>query len=165
MTCKGVLNHCTAHTVGRRASRKSVHQVNCVLLVMFLADHHNFVGWWMSIVSNKEMFVWQIVNPLSQFNASIECSCIVCPARSNDTKVNKSEVSIRHRLDIHSVSLAMTTEVVRCVVNILWFVDATEPSINCTNTAMECSKGPRLLIPFSSTSLQLCQCSRNIDGK
>ena len=109
----------------------------------------------MSIVSSKKELVWQTVNPLSQFNASVECSCIIGPAWSNDTKVNESKVSIHHRLNIDSTSLVMSAEVVRCVVNILWFVDATKPTIDGTDTAMEHTEGARLLIPFSSRVLQL----------
>ena len=108
----------------------------------------DFVGWWTSIVSNQEVLVRQIVNTLSQFNTSIECPCVVGPSWTDDTKVNEAKICVNDGLDIHSTSLVMTTEAVRCVVNILWFVNAAKPTINCTNTAMECSKGTRLLIPI-----------------
>ena len=72
----------------------------------------DFVGQWMSIVSCKETFVWQTINPLPQFNATIERPCIIGSAWTNHTKVNESKVCIDNSLDIHSMSLVVPTEVV-----------------------------------------------------
>ena len=124
-----------------------------------------FIRQGISIVTNKEAHVRQIVDPLSQLNASIECSGIICPAWSDDTKVNESKVSIHHRLNIDSTFLVMSAEAVRCVVNILWFVDATQPTVNATNTTMEHTKGCGLFIPFRGTPFQLFRRPRNIDGE
>ena len=115
----------------------------------------DFVGQWIGIVANKEVFVWQIVNPLSQFNTSIECPCIICPAWSDDTEVDEAKVCIDNSLDIHTIALIVSTEVMCRVVDIFWFVNATEPTIDGTNTAMEYSKGSRLFIPFRGTPFEL----------
>ena len=103
--------------------------------------NENFVRQRTSIVSNQEVLVRQIVNPLSQFNAPVECSCVVGSSRTNHTKVDESKLSIHHLLDIHTIALIVSTEVVSAVVNFLWFVYAAEPSIDGTNTAMEDTKG------------------------
>ena len=123
------------------------------------------VGQWTSIVSYKEMFLWKTIDPLSQFNASIESPCVIGSAWTHHTKVNESKVCIDNSMHIHSVSLVMTTEVVRCIVNVFWFVDATKPTIDGTNTAMKYSEGARLFIPFSSTPFQVFGQPRNINGE
>ena len=102
---------------------------------------------------------------LAQLNAIVKCSGIICPAWSNGTKANEAQVCIHQRLDIDSMLLVISTVAVCCVVCILWFVDATQPTIDDANTTMKHSKRSWFLIPYRGTPFQFFGRPRNINGE
>ena len=107
----------------------------------------------MSIITNQEALFWQIVQPLLQFSAILERPCIVHATGPDDCKTEKPEVGIHNSLNIDSMPLAVTTAKMSSIVD-SWFVDATQPPINCPDASKVGTKRGQFAVPLRRNVLK-----------
>ena len=79
--------------------------------------NQKFVRQRVSIVTNKEVLIREVIQPLLQLFTSVEDPGIIGPAWTSNTKVNESQVRITHSLDVQTKPLVMATEIVTRVSN------------------------------------------------